>query len=187
MSKQAAPSSEQLFYGVPKQFIKTRSIKDASKKVAVAYDYYHEFVDMRNNKLIRGTHIHCIVCLQNWNPKSVPKFGAIERDSSTGNVYTHFLVVHKKKIQEDPKQIKLTSMFNVEKPNHVSPEYYFLLWVALDNLPLSKVEGKGFKLLMEKIAKHVKIPSRHVVTSRCLPDAAGRRWTCREGTDDPFC
>lgn len=69
--------------------------------------------------------------------------------------------------------MKLPSMFKAQesKAVNIHPDYYFLLWVVLDNLPLSKVEGRGFQLLMSKIAPTVKLPPRLILSRRCLPMA----------------
>ena len=64
-------------------------------------------------------------------------------------------------------------MLNVSTYNGVSVEYYFLLWIALDNLALSAVEGRGIRLFLRKIAKSLPVPSRHVLTRRCLPAVYG--------------
>lgn len=72
---------------------------------------------------------------------------------------------HNKKVES--KQPKIYHMLG--SSDKVSSEYYFLPWIALDNLAISEVEGRGFKLLLQKIASKQKIPSRHVLTRRCLP------------------
>ena len=88
--------------------------------------------------------------------------------SSTGNPLTHLRVKHGIELFPVNNQVKITD-FMRPKQGSKDLDYYFLLWIALDNLPLSKVDGTGFRLLMKNIANTVKIPSRNVLTRRCLP------------------
>lgn len=151
-----------LFEGVPKQFITTRKLKHNS--TSKGYDYFQMFFDSRSKKRINKGQLHCVLCLKLWDESKCPVIKFYGESSGTGN---HLEEKHNIPKDGEKNYVKITDML---KPNaSAPPEYYFLLWVALHNLPLSKVEGRGFRLLINHVAKAMKVPSRSVLTRRCLP------------------
>lgn len=173
MKKSKQPVAERLYCNVPKKFIEHKSIRNTSNKTSNAYTYFVVFVDARDNTSIKETHLHCKECFKKWDSNSVPKIQQYSLISSTGNMFTHLEKEHGIHATNVDNSLKLTSFFEPVNKCDADTDYFFLLWIALDNLPLSKVEGKGFRLLMEKIAKSVKVPSRATLTRRCLPGMYG--------------
>ena len=171
MSKKTPSTENRLLCGVPKSDIDFKSIRNSTNKVSDAYIYFVVLFNKKTKKEIDEKCLFCKVCFKNWKPNCVPKVQKYFRTSSTGNMYSHLAEKHEIHVNEVDEKVKITSFFTSdEKKTEVNPEYFFLLWVALDNLPLSKVDGRGFRLLMANVASSVKIPTRGVLSRRCLSE-----------------
>ena len=171
--KNKQPDGERLYCGVPKKFIQFKSIRNNSNKKSEAYKYFLIFEHNRTGKSIMETHLHCKECFKNWQPNSVPKIQKYLVGSSTGNMFSHLQRDHDIFAKDGENNLKLTSFFKPTNNSVIDTDFLFLIWIALDNLPLSKVNGRGFEFLMSRVAKALKVPTREVVTRKCLPAIYG--------------
>lgn len=162
------PPTEKLFFGVPKRFIEKKPLPVSKGKPSKAHSYFHLFIDSRDHKEINKGFVHCKLCYEQWQPDKPPTMKFYGKGTATGNWMDHLEEAHNLYLRpnKDKNLVKIDALFKAQSDSPL--EYYFLLWIALDNLPLSKVEGIGFKLLMKKLGI-TKVPSRMVLTRRCLP------------------
>ena len=126
-------TTEKLYFEVPKRFIETKALTIAKGTPSKAHSYFFLFFDSHNHKPMKKDFVHCKLCFDDWKT---------DKKTSTNNLFAHLKDAHKLDFSKD-KNVTRIDVF-LKSQSTTLTEYYFLFWIALDNSPLSKVEGIGF-------------------------------------------